>query len=63
VPGVKLPTVAVVAGGVPVTVVGVWAADPMYGVIVYVVTEPPLLGADQLTVACPVPPVAVTFVT
>ena len=32
VPWVRLLIVALVTGGVPVTVVGVWAVDPMYGV-------------------------------
>jgi hypothetical protein len=34
VPFVNPPTVALVAGGLPVTVVGVPAADPTYGVTV-----------------------------
>ncbi len=56
-------TVAVVAGGVPVTVVVGCASEPMYGVIVYLVTAPPLDGALQVRLADPAPAVAATFVT
>ena len=63
VPFVSPVTVALVAGGDPVTVVGVCAVDPIYGVIVYeVIVLPPLLGAVQLTVACAFPAVALAFV-
>ena len=34
VPLVRPVTVALVTGGVPLTVVGVWAVEPMYGVTV-----------------------------
>ena len=54
---------ALVVGGVPVTVVGVCAVEPMYGVTVYVVDAPPVLGADQLTFAESKPAAAVTLVT
>ena len=62
VPFVRPGTVVEVAGGVPVTVTGVCAVVPMYGVTVYLVSVlPPLLvGAVQLTVAWPLPAVAVT---
>ena len=54
-------TVAVVAGGLPDTVIGVCAAEPIYGVTVYlVIALPPLLGAVQLTDADPLPAVADT---
>ena len=54
-------TVVVVAGGVPDTVVGVWATPPMNGVTVYdVIPEPPLAGAAHDTVAEPLPAVADT---
>ena len=56
-------TVALVCGGVPVTVVFVCATAPMYGVISYLVGEPPLAGAVQETLAEPRPAVAVTLVT
>jgi hypothetical protein len=62
VPCVSPRIVTLVPGGEPVTVVGVWAAPPMYGVTVYVVA-PPGEGADQATVAELKPPVALTFVT
>ena len=53
-----------VAGGEPVTVVGVCAVEPMYGVILYEVGCPPLDGAVQETFADVRPPsIAVTFVT
>ena len=52
-----------VAGGVPVTVFGVCAVAPMYGVISYDVAGPPLGGAVQDTVADACPAVAVTPVT
>jgi hypothetical protein len=51
VPGLRPATVMLVAGGFPVRVEAVWAVEPTYGVTVYVVTGPPLDGADQLTVA------------
>ena len=52
---------AEVAGGLPDTVTGVCAAEPTYGVTVYlVITLPPLLGAVQITVAEALPPVADT---
>jgi hypothetical protein len=46
-------TVVDVAGGLPVTVTGVCAVEPMNGVTVYlVIVLPPLFdGAVQLTVA------------
>ena len=45
-------------------VLGVWAVDPTYGVILYDVTGPPLDGADQDTVAeVDRPAVALTPVT
>jgi hypothetical protein len=55
-------TVAEVAGGLPVTVTGVCAVEPTYGVTVYlVIALPPVLeGAVQLTVADPLPAVADT---
>jgi hypothetical protein len=54
-------TVVEVAGGLPDTVTGVCAADPMYGVTVsLVIGLPPLDGAAQLTVADAFPPVADT---
>ena len=54
-------TVAEVAGGLPVTVTGVCAAEPVYGVTVYLlIVLPPSLGAVQLTSAVPSPAVAVT---
>ena len=61
-PLVSPVTVAEVAGGLPVTVTGVCAVEPMYGVTVYlVIALPPLLdGAVQLTVAAVLPAVAVT---
>ncbi len=53
--------VALVAGGVPVIVVAVLASVPTYGVIVYlVIWLPPLDGALQVTLADPLPPIAVT---
>ena len=52
--------VVLVAAGLPVTSLGVCAAEPMYGVTVYfVIVLPPSSGADQLTVACPSPAEAV----
>ena len=61
-PLVSPVTVVEVAGGLPVTVTGVCAVEPMNGVTVYlVIVLPPLLdGAVQLTVADPLPAVAVT---
>ncbi len=61
-PFVRLVTVVVVAAGLPVTVTGVCAFEPMNGVTVYlVIVLPPLLvGAVQLTVADATPAVAVT---
>ena len=60
-PFVNPDTVIEVAGGLPVTVTGVWADEPMNGVTVYVVIVlPPLfVGAVQLTVADVLPAVAV----
>jgi hypothetical protein len=59
-PFVRPVTVAVVAGGEPVTVVTVCAVVPMYGVIVYfVIGLPPLAGALHVTVALPIPGEAV----
>ena len=59
VPSVSPVTVAVVAGGVPVTVLDAWAVLPTYGVTVYeVIAAPPLLGAVQLTTAVPSPALA-----
>jgi hypothetical protein len=62
VPFVRPVTVALVAGGEPVTVVGVWAVEPTYGVTVYpVIALPPVLpGAVQLTSAWLVAALAVT---
>jgi hypothetical protein len=62
VPFVKPVTVVDVAGGVPLTVTGVFAVEPTNGVTVYLVIPlPPLSdGAVQLTVAEPLPAVAVT---
>jgi hypothetical protein len=62
VPLVSPFTLVLVAGGLPVTVTGVCAVEPMYGVTVYVVIVlPPLLdGAVQLTVADPSPALADT---
>jgi hypothetical protein len=45
VPFVRPATVAVVGAGEPVTAVAGCAVDPMYGVMTYVVTGPPLVGA------------------
>ena len=51
-PLVRPVTVAVVAGGLPATWVGVCATPARYGVTVYMVIGlPPLAGAVQLTVA------------
>src|SRR5436190_1479673 len=53
----------VLAGGLPVSVVGVWAVGLMYGVAVWeVIALPPLPGAVHETVACVSPAVAVTLV-
>jgi len=61
VPLVRPVTNSVVAGGVPVTVRAVCATVPTNGVTLYwVMTLPPLAGAVQLTVADPLPAVAVT---
>jgi hypothetical protein len=62
VPLVSPLTVVDVAGGVPVTVTGVCALEPMNGVTVYfVIALPPVFdGTVQLTVAEPLPAVAVT---
>jgi len=61
VPFVNPLTVVEDAGGLPLTVTGVWAADPMKGVTVYdVMGLPPLDGAVQLTTADPLPAEAVT---
>ena len=60
VPDVRPLTVAVVAGGVPVIVVAVCAVEPTYGVTTYLATDPPLVGADQVTVADAFPAVAPT---
>ena len=44
--------------------VGVCAVAPMYGVILYDVTAPPVAGADHVTLADVLPPAtAVTLVT
>ena len=60
-PLVSPVTVVEVAGGLPDTVTGVCAADPIYGVTVYlVIALPPLFGAVQLTDADPLPAVADT---
>ena len=61
-PFVSPLTVAVVAGGLPVTVVGVCAVVPMYGVTVYLVIPlpPVLVGAVQVTDADALPAGAVT---
>ncbi len=63
-PFVRLFTGVVVAAGLPVTVTGVCAFEPMNGVTVYlVIVLPPLfVGAVQLTVAVVLPAVAVTAV-
>ena len=63
VPPFSSPTVAPVAGGLPVTVVTGCGLDSMYGVIVYLVTGPPLDGALHVRLADPRPAVALTFVT
>jgi hypothetical protein len=55
-------TVVLVAGGEPVIVLGVWAVEPMYGVILYEATVP-LDGAVHDTFAEEGPGVAVTPVT
>src|SRR4051812_16538953 len=61
VPLVSPVTVAVVAGGLPVTVIGVCAVVPTYGVTVYPVTGLPLFGgAVHRTVENPSPAVALT---
>jgi hypothetical protein len=62
VPFVSPVIVAVLAGGDPLTTVGVWAVEPTYGVIAYdVIGKPPLLvGGVHDTVAEPLPPDAVT---
>ena len=61
-PLVSPVTVFEVGAGLPVTVTGVCAAEPMNGVTVYVVIVlPPLfVGAVQVTVADALPAVAVT---
>ena len=61
-PLVSPVTVVEVAGGLPVTVTGVCAVEPMNGVTVYlvIVLPPSLDGAVQFTVADPLPAVAVT---
>jgi hypothetical protein len=41
-------TVPAVGAGLPVIVVGAWGVDPMNGVTVYVVTDPPVDGAVQV---------------
>ena len=46
----------------PVISVGAWALDPMNGVTVYVVTDPPVAGAVQVSPAEVYPPVATTLV-
>ena len=56
-------TVALVAGGVPLTVVGVCAVEPMYGVIVYSSASRRSRRASTTSDADPVPAVAVTSVT
>jgi hypothetical protein len=54
-------TIAPVAGGVPLTTVGVWGPAAVTGVTVYeVMGLPPDAGAVQDTVADPLPPVACT---
>jgi hypothetical protein len=55
-------TVVEVASGVPVTVTGVCALEPMYGVTVYAVSPlpPESTGAAHVTVADALPAVAVT---
>ena len=62
-PGVSPVIVLLVAGGVPVTVVAVCAAEPMYGVMSYDVGGPPVAGAVHDTLAEAWPAVAVTPVT
>ena len=53
--------VALVPGGLPVTVVTGCGVDSMYGVIVYfVIALPPFGGAVQVTVAFSLPALAVT---
>ena len=61
-PLVRPGTVVEVGAGLPVTVTGVCAVEPMNGVTVYVVIVlPPLfVGAVQVTVADALPAVAVT---
>src|SRR5689334_1052230 len=61
VPFVRPATLAVVDGGFPETMVGVWAVVPAYGVTVYVVMAlPPSGGMVQLTCAAPSLGLAVT---
>jgi hypothetical protein len=63
VPLVSPVTDVLVAGGLPLTIVGACAVVPMYGVTVYsVIALPPLEDAVQLTTAEPLPAVAVTAV-
>jgi len=60
-PFVRFGTVAVVAGGVPLTVVGVCGVLPIQGVTVYdEIVLPFAAGAFHDTVACPFPATAVT---
>ncbi len=57
-------TVVLVAGGEPLMVLGVCGVEPMKGVILYDVGDPPVAGADHVTLADVLPAVvAVTFVT
>src|SRR5579859_7670271 len=61
-PFVRPPIVAVVAGGLPLITVGVWAVEPTYGVTVYeVIGLLPSDGAVHDTVACALPAVATTL--
>jgi hypothetical protein len=49
-----------VAGGLPETVIGVWAVEPIYGVIEYPVGGEPPEGAVQDSDTWPTPAVAST---
>jgi hypothetical protein len=62
-PAFRPLTVALVSGGVPVTVVAGCASDSMYGVIVYLVGASPLEGALHFRFAEPRPALAWTPVT
>src|SRR3954447_14873566 len=64
VPVVRPPTVRLVAGGEPLTVIGAEGVEPTYGVIRYELTGPPSDGALQESLADVLPPsLAVAAVT